>query len=83
MELGVVVPVPNWPELFPPQQYAEPPGVTPQVCSLPALTVENVWPPTTGTGNGRSVVDPSPIWPAYPEPQQYAAPPNAMPQEWS
>jgi hypothetical protein len=46
-----------------PQQYAAPLGVTPQVCSPPALTDANVSPPDTATGVALFVVVPVPNWP--------------------
>ena len=36
-ELWVVDPLPNWPNLFPPQQYTSPARVMPQVCIVPVL----------------------------------------------
>ena len=37
VELWVVDPLPNWPNLFPPQQYSSPPSVTPQVWIVPVV----------------------------------------------
>src|SRR2546425_3941703 len=43
-------PSPSSPSRLPPQQYAVPPGVTPQVCHHPTLTSAKVRPPDTCVG---------------------------------
>src|SRR5207245_11273560 len=68
--LGVVVPCPSRPKRLSPQQYAAPPGVTPQVVPAPALTAAKVRPPDTATGVALLVVVPFPSWPESLSPQQ-------------
>src|SRR5438876_5869675 len=61
----IVVLSPRDPKSFPPQQYAVPSDVSPQVCTLPAARLVNESPPLTGMGVGLGVweVDPDPSWP--------------------
>src|SRR5690242_2358882 len=73
-ELEVSEPSPRSPSALPPQQYAAPLGVRPQVCVLPVTTEEKVSPPLTGTGTVLEVVEPLPSRPKLLSPQQYAAP---------
>jgi hypothetical protein len=59
--LSVVVPSPNRPSLFKPQQYIDPPDVNAQVCEKPtemAATSEDM--PETATAVFLSAVVPSP-----------------------
>ena len=79
---GLVEPLPSWPTPLPPQQYAAPTVVIPQVWIKPVLMEANVNPPLTGTGSAWSSVEPLPSWPKRPQPQQYAAPEVVTPQVW-
>jgi hypothetical protein len=78
----IVVPLPSWPELLSPQQYAVSPVVTPQLWLVPALTVAKMKPPKTATGTALFIVVPLPSWPELLSPQQYAVPPVVTPQLW-
>jgi len=69
IELLAVVPLPSWPHLLNPQQYATPLVVRPQL-PWPALTVPKLNPPETGTGVLEFVVVPLPSWPYALLPQQ-------------
>jgi hypothetical protein len=68
--LDVVEPSPSSPSVLPPQQYAAPPVVSPQVWIGPVATAENVSPPLTATGTVLDVVEPLPSRPVSFVPQQ-------------
>src|SRR3990172_1239674 len=85
IEVSGPQPLPSWPKLLYPQQYAAPLVMRPQVCCpTPALSAENACPPVTATGGEGSEsqpgAEPSPSWPRSFIPQQYAAPLMAIPQ---
>jgi hypothetical protein len=69
IELLFVVPLPSWPHLLNPQQYAAPLVVSPQVLWV-ALIALKLRPPDTGTGVAASVVVPLPRRPYALLPQQ-------------
>jgi len=81
----VVVPSPNWPDEFRPQQYTVPLVASPHVYPLRAARLENFSPSVavTATGVYRSVVVPSPTCPYEFHPQQSAVPSVVTPQVWA
>ncbi len=60
MEPSPLVPFPNWPAEFDPQQYAVPLMLNAQVCRSPAAIFAYFLSPPTAVGLDRSEVVPSP-----------------------
>jgi hypothetical protein len=68
--LLVVVPLPSWPYVLSPQQYATPPVVSAQALESPTLIRLKLSPPATRVGVARASVVPSPSCPWLLSPQQ-------------
>ena len=77
-----MVPSPNWPDEFRPQQYTVPLVASPHVCPLRAARRANFSPPVAVTVTGVPLLEvvPSPICPYEFHPQQNAAPSIVTPQ---
>jgi hypothetical protein len=80
-EESLVVPFPNCPEPFSPQQKIVPAASRAQVCASPAETAATPVKPGTCTGVAESVVPPFPNCPEPFSPQQLTCPVERRAQE--
>ena len=71
----MIVPLPNWPELFAPQHLTVPPADNAHECEPPAAIATTPDKPLTLTAVDAFVIVPLPNWPERLPPQHFTVPP--------